>query len=118
MFNRTGSNHRVTRRAGVRTDIRVVGATSLIEDDVYDSAGTFLGAIEEIVLDTRTGCVRYAVLAHGGFLGIGRKRIALPWTALTPDVNNRRCVANLAPPQLVAGSIPDADSWLPRTHPT
>jgi sporulation protein YlmC with PRC-barrel domain len=118
MFNRIGSNPRVTRRAGVRTNNRFVGTTSLIEDDVYDAAGKFLGKIEEIILDTRTGCVWHAVLALGGFLGIGRKRFAIPWSALTPDVDYRRCVANLAPMQLMAVSIPDDDPWLQRTDPT
>src|SRR6185295_13347268 len=102
MFNRTRSNPRFTRRADVRTSNRSVGTTDLIEDEVYDTEGQFLGKIEEIVLDTRTGCVRHAVLALGGFLGIGRKRFAIPWSALTPDVDYRRCVANLAPMQLMA----------------
>ena len=117
MFNGTGSNPRVTRRAGVRTNNRFVGTTDLIEDAVYDTAGTFLGEIEEIVLDTRTGCVRHAVLALGGFLGIGRKRFAIPWSALTPDVDYRRCVVNMPPAQLMAVSIPDDDPWLQPTDP-
>ena len=117
MFNGTGSNPRVTRRAGVRTNNRFVGTTDLIEDAVYDTAGKFLGEIEEIVLDTRTGCVRHAVLALGGFLGIGRKRFAIPWSALTPDVDYRRCVVNMPPAQLMAVSIPDDDPWLQPTDP-
>ena len=117
MFDRTGSNPRVTRRAGVRTNNRFVGTTDLIEDAVYDTAGKFLGEIEELVLDTRTGCVRHAVLALGGFLGIGRKRFAIPWSALTPDVDYRRCVVNMTPAQLMAVSIPDDDSWLQPTDP-
>ena len=118
MFNRTGSNPRVTRRAGVRTNNRFVGTTDLIEDAVYDTAGKFLGEIEEIVLDTRTGCVRHAVLALGGFLGIGRKRFAIPWSALTTDVDYRRCIVNMAPAQLMAVSILDDDRWPQPTDPT
>ena len=117
MFYRTGSNPHVTRRAGVRTNIRFVGTTDLIEDDAYDTAGKLLGKIEEIVLDTRTGCVRCAVLGLGGFLGIGRKRFAIPWSALTPDIDYRRCVVNLTPMQLMAVSIPDDDAWLQRLDP-
>ena len=118
MFNRTASNPHVTTRAGVRTNIPFVGTTTLIEDEAYDAAGKFLGKIEEIVIDTGTGSVRYAVLGLGGFLGIGRKRFAIPWSALTPDVNHRRCVVKLTPAQLIARSIPDEDSWLQRTDPT
>jgi len=109
MSNGTGSNSRITKRAGVRANNRFVGTTSLIQDDVYDTAGKFLGEIEEIVLDTRTGCVRHAVVALGGFLGIGRKRFAIPWSALTPDVDYRRCVVNVAPTELMTMLIPDDD---------
>src|ERR1700693_5130040 len=114
MFNRTGSNSRVTKRAGVRTNNRFVGTTSLIQDDVYDTAGKFLGEIEEIVLDTRAGCVRHAVVALGGFLGIGRKRFAIPWSALTPDLNYQRCVLDVAQMQLMAAPVFDDDPWLQR----
>ena len=118
MFNRTGGNPGVTRRAGVRTNNRFVGTTDLIEDAVYDTAGTFLGGIEEIVLDARTGCVRHAVVALGGFLGIGRKRFAIPWSALTPDVDYRRCVVDMAPAQLMTVSIPDDGPWPQPMDPT
>ena len=84
----------------------LLGTSSLIKDDVYDAAGNFLGQIEEIVLDARTGCVRYAVLGLGGFLGIGRKRLAVPWRALTPDANYRRCIADVTLMRLMAVPVP------------
>jgi sporulation protein YlmC with PRC-barrel domain len=114
MFNRTGTNPRGTKRAGTGINNRFVGTTNLIQDDVYDTAGKFLGEIEDIVLDVHSGCVRHAVVALGGFLGIRRKRFAIPWRALTPDVDYRRCVANVAPGQLIAMSIPDDDPLLQR----
>ena len=85
----------------------LLGARTLIEDDVYDASGKCLGEIEDIVLDTRTGCVRYAILALGGFLGIGCKRFAVPWSALTPDANYRRCVVNVAHMKIMAVPIFD-----------
>jgi len=95
-----------------------VGTTSLIEDDVYDAAGKFLGEIEEIVLDVRTGCVRYAVLAVGGFLGLGRKRFAVPWSALTPDADYQRCIVDVTLMRLMAVPVPKNDPWLQRADPT
>ena len=35
------------------------------------------------MLDMNTGQVAYAVLAFGGFLGMGEKLFAVPWPALT-----------------------------------
>jgi sporulation protein YlmC with PRC-barrel domain len=115
-----------TIRSAAKSSVRVdsnpratqVGVTSLMDDDIYDAAGKYLGEIDEIILDTRTGCVRYVVLAFGGFLGIGRKRFAIPWSALTPDLNYQRCVLDVAQMQLMAAPVFDDDPWLQRTDPT
>jgi sporulation protein YlmC with PRC-barrel domain len=118
MFNRIRSKPRFSRRVSVVMNNRLVGTTSLLGDDVYDAAGKFVGEIEEIILDTRTGGVRCAVLALGGFLGIGRKRFAVPWNALTPDADYQLCVVDLAPTQFRAVPVPNDDPWLQQTDPT
>ncbi len=114
MFSRMRTNPRISVRADSTTNACLLRTTSLIEDDVYDATGKCLGEIEEILIDARTGCVRYAVLALGGFLGIGRKRFAVPWSALTPDADYRRCVVDVALMHLMAVPVPQNDSWLQR----
>ena len=59
-----------------------MGANTLIGNDVYNGKGEDLGDIKEIMLDTRTGRVAYAVLSFGGFLGMGEKLFAVPWSCL------------------------------------
>jgi len=115
MFNKMRASSRSSVKGDSPKNACLLGTSSLIEDDVYDAAGKFLGQIEEIVLDARTGCVRYAVLGLGGFLGIGRKRLAVPWRALTPDPNYRRCVVNVTLMHLMAVPVPQNDPWLRRT---
>jgi hypothetical protein len=44
------------------------------------AAGEDLGETKEIMLDTGTGCIAYAVLSYGGFLGMGEKLFAIPCT--------------------------------------
>jgi hypothetical protein len=44
-----------------------------------------LGKIENIVLEKVSGKALYAVLSSGGFLGIGGKLYALPWSTLNYD---------------------------------
>ena len=114
MFNRMRTNPRISVTVDSTTNACLLGTTSLIEDDVYDAAGKFLGEIEEILIDARTGCVRYAVLALGGFLGIGRKRFAVPWSAFTPDADYRRCIVDVALMQLMALPVHQDDPWLRR----
>jgi hypothetical protein len=114
MFNKMRTNPRSSVKGDSPKNACLLGTSSLLEDDVYDAAGKFLGQVEEIVLDARTGCVRYAVLGLGGFLGIGRKRLAVPWRALTPDAHYRRCVVDVTLMRLMAVPVPQDDPWLRR----
>ncbi|MCE5267282.1 MAG: PRC-barrel domain-containing protein [Planctomycetaceae bacterium] len=50
---------------------------------VYSPDNKSLGKIEDIVLDLKTGKIRYAVLSFGGFLGMGDKYFAIPWQKLS-----------------------------------
>lgn len=61
-------------------------ASALVGKSVRNLQGKELGQIEELVIAT-TGEVAYAVLSFGGFLGMGDKLFAVPWTALahSPD---------------------------------
>ena len=58
---------------------RVEGTT------VYNNAGDKLGSIDDLMIDKRSGQVRYAVLEFGGFLGMGTDRYPLPWNLLKYD---------------------------------
>jgi sporulation protein YlmC with PRC-barrel domain len=49
---------------------------------VESHSGQELGHIEEVVIEAATGDVAYAVLASGGFLGLGEQLRAIPWRAL------------------------------------
>ena len=49
---------------------------------VYNDNNKKLGKIENLAIDPSSGKVRYAVLSFGGFLGMGDKYFAVPWSAL------------------------------------
>src|SRR5665647_3949842 len=74
---------------------RVLSASTLAGDPVQNSAGEALGKVNEIMIDIPSGKVAYAVLSFGGFLGIGNKLFALPWSALTVDEAKKRFVVNV-----------------------
>ena len=107
---------RISAAAETARDASLMGVKSLVANSVYDAEGNLVGTLEEIVLDTRTGCVRHAVLAVGGVLGIGRKRLAVPWSALNPDAHFRRCVVDVTHMRFTAVPVPDDDPWLQRNH--
>ncbi len=60
---------------------RIVRYNQIAGAAVRNEQGKELGKIDDIVVDSQ-GHVPYAVLLHGGFLGMGGKLIAVPFGAL------------------------------------
>jgi sporulation protein YlmC with PRC-barrel domain len=73
----------------------LMGADTLVGNDVYNEKGEDLGEIKEIMLDMHSGRVGYAVLSFGSFLGMGEKLFAVPWGALKLDTEHKRFVLNV-----------------------
>jgi sporulation protein YlmC with PRC-barrel domain len=57
-------------------------SSDIIGTKVKNPQGEDLGKVEELVIDPREGTVEYAVLSFGGFLGMGDKLFALPFSLL------------------------------------
>lgn len=89
----------------------LMGAKTLIGEEVINHKSEDLGSIKEIMLDMRTGKVAYAVMSFGGFMGLGDKLFAVPWTALTLDTVNKRFVLNAEIPHLANAPGFDKDAW-------
>jgi sporulation protein YlmC with PRC-barrel domain len=89
----------------------VMGASTLIGNDVCNRKDENLGNIKEFMLDVRSGNVRYAVLSFGGFLGMGEKLFAVPWSALTLDTENKRFVLDVEVDRLKNAPGFDKDQW-------
>ena len=90
---------------------KLMGADTLVGNDVYNQKSESLGDIKEIMLDVPTGRVSYAVLSFGGFLGMGEKLFAVPWAALTLDTVNKRFVLNVEKDRLETAPGFDKDKW-------
>ncbi len=67
---------------------RLIASNKVEGTAVYDRTGRHLGAVHNFMVDKVSGQVAYAVLAFGGFLGLGEGHHPLPWKALTysPDL--------------------------------
>jgi len=90
---------------------RVMSASTLEGDEVLNRQGEKLGKVEEIMLDVPTGRIAYAVLASGGFLGIGDKLFAIPWRSLTLDPENKCFLLDIAKERLERAPGFDKDRW-------
>src|SRR3954470_3776235 len=89
----------------------VMDADTLIGDNVVNAAGESLGEIKAIMLDVSSGRVAYAVLSFGGFMGMGNKLFAIPWSALTLDAGEKRFILNVSKDLLDNAPGFDKDHW-------
>ncbi|MDB5762856.1 MAG: PRC-barrel [Herminiimonas sp.] len=96
----------------------LMGARTLIGEDVYNGQDEKLGDIKEFMLEMDTGKVAYAVLSFGGFLGMGEKLFAVPWNALKLDTASKRFLLNMGKDQLKNAPGFDKDDWPDMTDQT
>ncbi|QJR15139.1 PRC-barrel domain-containing protein [Usitatibacter palustris] len=89
----------------------VMSASTLEGDSVVNRQGETLGDISEIMIDVRSGTVAYAVLSCGGFLGIGDKLFAIPFSALTLDAERKCFVLDINKERLEAAPGFNKDHW-------
>lgn len=68
------------------TTYSIISSANVEGAAVYSRAGEKLGSIDDLMIDKRSGLVRYAVLEFGGLLGIGTEKYPLPWDALHYNV--------------------------------
>ena len=90
---------------------RVLSASTLAGDRVVNAKREDIGKIDEIMIDVPTGRVAYAVLSFGGFLGMGDKLFAIPWSRLALDEENQVFLLNLDRETLDKAPGFDKNNW-------
>jgi sporulation protein YlmC with PRC-barrel domain len=88
-----------------------VKASSIIGTDVVNPKGDNLGDIKEVVIDPGTGRVAYAVVSFGGFLSMGEKLFAIPFSSFVYNAEKNEYVLDVAKERLEAAPGFDADHW-------
>ncbi|WP_416139641.1 PRC-barrel domain-containing protein [Halomonas sp. HK25] len=89
----------------------LLSASTITGDDVYNMQDEELGKIQDVMLDIAEGKIRYAVLASGGFLGMGDRLFAVPWKALKLDEANNRFILDVDVDSLKDAPGFDKDQW-------
>lgn len=90
---------------------KVLGASTLTGDPVKNLAGEDLGTIEEIMIDLSSGRVGYCVVSFGGFLGVGSKLFAVPWSAMRVDTEDQSFVLDVSRERMKEAPGFDKDNW-------
>tara|TARA_R110002072_G_scaffold94717_3_gene209090 strand:- start:366 stop:704 length:339 start_codon:yes stop_codon:yes gene_type:complete len=89
----------------------LISSSTLDGDTVVNSQGEDLGHIKDLMLDPADGKIEYAVLDFGGFLGIGDKYFAVPFSQLAVDRENKRMILNVDKDRLKDAPGFDKDNW-------
>ena len=90
---------------------QVMAADTLTGDEVRNTSNEKLGEIADIMLDVPRGRVAYAVMKSGGFLGMGSKLFAIPWSALQLDTANKCFRLDVAKDRFDEAPGFDKDHW-------
>lgn len=90
---------------------RVISATTIINDDVRNSQGEKLGKIEEVMLDTQSNRIAYAVLEFDEGFFQSNKLFAIPWEMLTLDTDDHEMVLDVNRETLENAPGFDKDNW-------
>jgi hypothetical protein len=72
-----------------------------------------LGKIHELVIDAEHGHVAYAVLASGGFMGMGHRLFAMPWDAFEFANTEHKLILDVDKDKLKAAPGFDKDEKWP-----
>jgi sporulation protein YlmC with PRC-barrel domain len=89
----------------------VMASATLDGNKVLTTDGETAGKVKDIMLDVRSGRIAYVVMSSGGFLGIGDKLFAIPWSALTLDTDRSCFVLNVDVQRIKDAPGFDQDQW-------
>jgi hypothetical protein len=96
----------------VTTDTRphtLIASDRVEGTPVRRSNGEKIGSIQRLMIDKVSGNVAYAVLCFGGFLGVGRKHLPVPWTRLKYDLAQEAYQVDITDEELARAPDYEAD---------
>jgi sporulation protein YlmC with PRC-barrel domain len=110
--NASGVNHE-----GVDSNrpLRYLTASSIIGDKVMNPAAEHMGTIKDIMINLSNGKIEYLVIELGGFLGIGEKYFAFPYSLLKIDTKNETFILDQELENLKNAPGFDKEHW-PETN--
>ena len=88
----------------------LIGSDKVEGTAVYGTGDEKIGSIERVMIGKRSGKVSYAVLAFGGFLGMGHDHYPVPWAQLTYDTRLGGYRTNISKQQLEGAPRYSSDS--------
>lgn len=70
---------------GATSEHHLIMASRVTDTPVFNRGGERMGHVDDLSIDKVSGQVNWAILAMGGFLGLGEKLHPVPWSILEYD---------------------------------
>jgi hypothetical protein len=90
--------------------------SKLIGLNIYDEKNNKIGSIDQLLVD-RNGIIEGVVIGVGGFLGVDKKDVALPFKSLRwvsqPAANHDSTTGSNTPPETSSSAATDASKGYP-----
>jgi len=90
---------------------KLIRGKDIADYPVRNPQGEDLGTIKDIMIDIDHGCIAYAALAFGGFMGLGDKLFAVPWEAFQYSADEKYFILDVPKGRLETASGFDEDTW-------
>lgn len=86
-------------------------ASEIIGKEVRNSNDESLGKVSDLIVSLDSGRVPYAIIAHGGALGVGRTKTAVPISELQCSADHKTVMMSATKEDLKAAGRNCPDSW-------
>ncbi len=67
---------------------KLMKGSNVVDAKLFDQHGKQIGQIDDVLFDENSGGMTHAIVAVGGWLGIGDKDSAVPWKFIHPSKDN------------------------------
>lgn len=93
--NERFGNRDSDRNVAINETRQLIASNKVEGTPVYSRRGDRLGSVYNLMLDKRSGEVKYAVMTYGGFLGMGADYYPVPWSMLRYDTREDGYVVDM-----------------------
>jgi sporulation protein YlmC with PRC-barrel domain len=104
----TSGEHESAKSGKTVLDYR---ASAVVGSWVKNKEGNYLGRITDLMIGPQDGGMAFAVLSHGGVLGIPMRFVAVPFHALTPSGEDHVYLLDVSKEMMAAAPSFKRDHW-------
>ena len=96
------------KRYGTAAEMK---ASDVIGKEVKNNQNETLGKVDDLIVNSESGTVPFAIIAHGGALGVGRTKTAVPMSALRCSSDHKTFILPTTKEELKTASRSPAGAW-------